>query len=267
MENQYSRAVRREGNLESRKLIEEVFEICDRKWRGVGIIPKSGFKLRYEYRDHDAERIFEVDDIETQESSDVHQRAGAAGLEEAARLPGVREDLHAADAAGGDDGFGGRRVRRLLRLRPASGGNGRGRRPRCAGNLKSEIRNPKQIQMEETPNSKPYDLEERTLLVAKCVRVFVKKLPRTVANFEDVKQLVRASGSVGANYIEANESLGKKGFIMHLKISRKEAKESRFWLRLVDTGERVETGLERDSLVQESMELMSIFGSMVRKHE
>ena len=69
VENQYSRAVRREGNLQSRKLIEDVFEICDRKWRGVGIIPKSGFKLRYEYRDHDAERLFEVEDIETQEST------------------------------------------------------------------------------------------------------------------------------------------------------------------------------------------------------
>jgi hydrogenase expression/formation protein HypD len=70
VENQYARAVRREGNPQSRQLIEDVFEICDRKWRGVGIIPKSGFKLRYEYRDHDAERIFEVDDIETEESSE-----------------------------------------------------------------------------------------------------------------------------------------------------------------------------------------------------
>jgi hydrogenase expression/formation protein HypD len=70
VENQYARAVRYEGNLQSKKLIEDVFEICDRKWRGVGIIPKSGYKLRYEYRDHDAERLFEVDDIETQESSE-----------------------------------------------------------------------------------------------------------------------------------------------------------------------------------------------------
>jgi hydrogenase expression/formation protein HypD len=69
VENQYSRAVRWEGNPASIKLIEEVFEICDRKWRGVGIIPKSGFKLQYEYRDHDAERLFEVEDIEAQESS------------------------------------------------------------------------------------------------------------------------------------------------------------------------------------------------------
>jgi hydrogenase expression/formation protein HypD len=69
VENQYSRAVRREGNRESLKLIDEVFEVSDRKWRGVGSIPKSGYKLRYEYREFDAERRFEVDDIETEESS------------------------------------------------------------------------------------------------------------------------------------------------------------------------------------------------------
>jgi hydrogenase expression/formation protein HypD len=68
VENQYGRAVRREGNPQSRRLIDDVFEICDRKWRGVGLIPKSGLKLCYEYRDHDAERLFEVDDIDTQES-------------------------------------------------------------------------------------------------------------------------------------------------------------------------------------------------------
>src|SRR4051812_33919569 len=68
VENQYARAVRHEGNPASKALIEDVFEVCDRKWRGVGLISKSGFKLRYEYRDHDAERLFEVEDIETQES-------------------------------------------------------------------------------------------------------------------------------------------------------------------------------------------------------
>jgi hydrogenase expression/formation protein HypD len=69
VENQYSRAVRPEGNPASKKLIDEVFEICDRKWRGVGLIPRSGYKLRHEYRDHDAERLFEVNGIETQEST------------------------------------------------------------------------------------------------------------------------------------------------------------------------------------------------------
>ena len=81
-----------------------------------------------------------------------------------------------------------------------------------------------------------YDLEDRTFEFAKRVRSFIKKLPKSIANLEDVKQLVRASGSVGANYIEGNDSLSKKDFVMRVKISRKEAKESRYWLRLVDAG-------------------------------
>ena len=67
-------------------------------------------------------------------------------------------------------------------------------------------------------NTKPYDLEERTFQFAKAVRMFVKTLSNSIANNEDSKQLVRASGSVGANYIEANESLGKKDFLMRIKI-------------------------------------------------
>ena len=69
VENQYRRVVSREGNRTSQQLLDEVFEICDRKWRGIGIIPKSGYKLRHEFREHDAERLFELDDIETAESS------------------------------------------------------------------------------------------------------------------------------------------------------------------------------------------------------
>lgn len=69
VENPYARAVRREGNPASRKLIEDVFEVCDRKWRGIGLIPNSGYKLRPEYQEHDAERLFEVGHIDTQESS------------------------------------------------------------------------------------------------------------------------------------------------------------------------------------------------------
>jgi hydrogenase expression/formation protein HypD len=68
VENQYGRAVRREGNPASRKLIEDVFEVCDRKWRGVGVIPGSGYRLRPEYREFDAEARFSVEDIEAQES-------------------------------------------------------------------------------------------------------------------------------------------------------------------------------------------------------
>jgi hydrogenase expression/formation protein HypD len=69
VENAYGRAVRREGNPQSLRLIDDVFEVCDRKWRGVGLIPNSGFALRDEYRDHDAERLFDVQDIETEEST------------------------------------------------------------------------------------------------------------------------------------------------------------------------------------------------------
>jgi hydrogenase expression/formation protein HypD len=67
VENQYPRVVKREGNVMAQDLVNEVFEIGDRKWRGVGSIPKSGYKLRYEFRDHDAERIFEVEEIDTKE--------------------------------------------------------------------------------------------------------------------------------------------------------------------------------------------------------
>jgi hydrogenase expression/formation protein HypD len=68
VENAYSRVLGRGGNAAARALMFEVFEVCDRKWRGVGSIPKSGYKLRWEYREHDAERLFEVEDIRTSES-------------------------------------------------------------------------------------------------------------------------------------------------------------------------------------------------------
>jgi len=118
-----------------------------------------------------------------------------------------------------------------------------------------------------TEGSKRYDLEERTLQFAKDVRAFVKSLPRTIANEQDIRQLVRASGSVGANYIEANEPLSKKDFVMRIKISRKEAKESRYWLRLLDTGEDESVDKTRDALIHEATELMNIFGAIVRKSE
>ncbi len=120
-----------------------------------------------------------------------------------------------------------------------------------------------------TPNDGPkrYDLEERTYGFARDVRAFVRELPHTVANSEDVQQVVRASGSVGANYIEANESLGRKDFVMHVKICRKEAKESRFFLRLVRTNGEARLDAMRSALVQEATELMNIFGAIVRKSQ
>jgi four helix bundle protein len=80
--------------------------------------------------------------------------------------------------------------------------------------------------MTKTGNSKHYDLEDRTLAFVKRVRAFVKRLRKTIANIEDGKQLIKASGSVGANYIEANEAISKKDFILRIKICRKESKES-----------------------------------------
>ncbi len=121
--------------------------------------------------------------------------------------------------------------------------------------------------MPDDQPGKRYELEERPFAFARGVRAFVRRLPHTLANIEDVKQLVRASGSVGANYIEANESLGKKDFVMRVKISRKEAKESRFFLGLVFIGPDHALETSRSALVQEATELMNIFGAIVRKSE
>ena len=112
-----------------------------------------------------------------------------------------------------------------------------------------------------------YDLEDRTFLFAKDVRALTKQIPKSVANIEDAKQVVRSSGSIGANYIEANESLSKKDFLLRIKICRKEAKESRYWLRLIDPGDDSSLEKHRIDLVQEATELTSIFGAILRKSE
>lgn len=119
--------------------------------------------------------------------------------------------------------------------------------------------------MTEIQNAKQYDLEDRTLRFSKKTRIFVKKLPRTIANIEDGKQLIRSSGSVGANYIEANEALSRRDFVHRIKISRKEVKESRYWSRLVDTNNGPELEKGREELIQEATELMKIFGSILEK--
>ena len=109
-----------------------------------------------------------------------------------------------------------------------------------------------------------YDLEERTFSFVKRVIAFVSRLPRSMPNIEIGRQLVRSAGSIGANYLEASESLGKKDFVMHIRICRKEAKESRYWLRLaqVKTPEDMQ---EQVQLVQEATEFTKIFGSIVIK--
>jgi len=130
-------------------------------------------------------------------------------------------------------------------------------------NPKHEILNTKQYRSTNDKNStKQYDLEERTLKFAKEVIGFVKGLPRNIVNAEIAKQLIRSAGSIGANYIEANESLSKKDFLMRIKISRKESKESIYWLKLVETKDQEKN---RESLIGEAIQLMKIFGSIAEK--
>ncbi len=118
--------------------------------------------------------------------------------------------------------------------------------------------------MNADARQRTFDLGERTYEFARNVRRLVKQIPRTIGNFEDGKQLVRSSGSVGANYIEANEALGDKDFLCRLKISRKESKESHYWLRLLDLDGKPTLESTRSGLMQEAQELVRIFSAMVR---
>ncbi len=112
-----------------------------------------------------------------------------------------------------------------------------------------------------------YDLEERTIKLAIAVRNFVQNLPKTLTNLEDGKQLVRSSGSIGANYIEANESLSRKDFIMRLKISRKEAKESIYWLSIIKKSDNLDahTIARCESLIKETAEIRNILSAILKK--
>jgi four helix bundle protein len=111
---------------------------------------------------------------------------------------------------------------------------------------------------------KKYDLEERTLQFAIRCRLFLSKLPNSISNIEDSKQLINSSGSIGANYIEANEGLSKKDFLFRLKISRKEAKESVYWLRTIEAVNPVFEN-EASKLLQEATELKLILSSIIEK--
>ena len=130
-------------------------------------------------------------------------------------------------------------------------------------NPKSQILNSKQIINHQNSNLKQYDLEQRCLDFAKRVNGYIRQLPKDIPNIENSKQLARSSGSVGANYIEANESLSKKDFRLRVKISKKEVKESRYWLFL--TIPLKEQLRDKEHLIQEATELMKIFGSILEK--
>ncbi|NCT18371.1 MAG: four helix bundle protein [Flavobacteriaceae bacterium CG_4_8_14_3_um_filter_34_10] len=111
---------------------------------------------------------------------------------------------------------------------------------------------------------KIYDLEERSYIFAKNCRLVVSKLNRTISNIEDGKQLIKSSGSIAANYIEANEKLGDKDFKFRLKIARKEAKESILWLKLLRDLNAMER-LEIEDLIQEANELRKILLTIITK--
>jgi len=113
--------------------------------------------------------------------------------------------------------------------------------------------------------NKKYDLEERTSLFAEKVRNFCLKLPKNVANAEYLSQLIRAGSSPGANYIEANESIGDKDFKMKIKTCRRESKESAYWLRLVITDGSKSMEDERSYLRQEAKEFVLIFTAIQKK--
>lgn len=111
-----------------------------------------------------------------------------------------------------------------------------------------------------------YDLIERTNLFAKQVRGFLFQLPKGYLILEDSKQLIRSSGSVGANYIESQEPISDKDSFLRIRICRKEAKESMYWLDLLGSYNLNETQeLERIKLMNEATELTKIFGTIVQK--
>jgi len=118
----------------------------------------------------------------------------------------------------------------------------------------------------ELPNKK-YDLEERTALFAERVRDFCLKLPKNPANDEYVQQLLRAGSFPGANYVEANETIGDKDFKMKIRTCRRESKESRYWLRLVITNGTSEKENERVALMQEAKEFVLIFSAILKSRD
>src|SRR4051812_18990911 len=108
-------------------------------------------------------------------------------------------------------------------------------------------------------SASPRDLVKRTFEFAEAVRLLVNRIPRTASNFEDIKQVVRSSGSVAANYLESQEGLSRRDFFYRIKVCRKEARESALWLRLVEVGTPGVIRKERADLVNEAEELKRIF--------
>lgn len=110
----------------------------------------------------------------------------------------------------------------------------------------------------------PYNLEQRTAQFSKAVIDLCKQLPKNTVNFKLIDQIVRSASSVGANYIEANEALSKKDFLHRLRISRKEAKETSYWLELI---QHSNPEINSTYLIQEAKELRNILSAIITKTE
>lgn len=108
---------------------------------------------------------------------------------------------------------------------------------------------------------------ERTYRFAQAVRQFVNELPRVLSNYEDARQVVRSSGSVAANYLEAQEALSRKDFFYRIKVCRKESRESGLWLRLVHLGSATDLETRRVALMGEADELKRIFSAIAQRDD
>jgi len=116
----------------------------------------------------------------------------------------------------------------------------------------------------QSPKNHSFDLEERTTEFAKRVIRLCKELPKNSMNNRLIGQIVGSSGSIGANYREANDALGKKDFLHRLKISRKETKETIHWLELIEEA-NPEFESRMQNLKKEAIELRNIFSSIINK--
>ena len=106
------------------------------------------------------------------------------------------------------------------------------------------------------------ELEDRCLRFARNVHTFVRRVPRDIVVTEIAKQIARSSASIGANYIEANESFSGKDFIFRIRIAKKEARETRYWLQLIETPAAFIP--EKDRLLDECVQLTKILGAILR---
>jgi len=107
----------------------------------------------------------------------------------------------------------------------------------------------------------PYDIKKRTFLFAVRIVQLVGRLPRTVAGIEIGRQLIRAGTSVGSNVEEADGAVSRKDFVNHTRIARKEARESRYWLTLIDAADLLRDR-EISALIREADELARILSKI-----